>query len=539
MPSGENFNSDPNPQSEENGYEAMAREVAEDRAREDQEASAREAVENAAREAAERINNMSLDELMEYQAANEDEKAIQISAIKAYYDQMPDNPSSAESLTDREALQGRGKEAEKVKAAVEDVETAKGKEGFKKWIKDGAKKWIALALAVGIAIGSFVGAAIASRGQEQAPVDTGNQTETNIEDEKNGIKDGYGEKGMYLSDNKPSELAFGSAVEVADIFDGDECEMVKYTADNQVEAMASYIAHMPKELQPDGFQGLTIVEAEKKLESLSDEDYEKVQTQFNEAIDKAFTRNVKLDGTYDNVYMDKKDASGGVTHGNMEAVRCVTNENATARQMYWVDERGNEMGSMTVKILVDDDGNIIGGCIQPLDEQGNPIYVGTPTRQDTPNPGRGDNPDPNPDPDPNPNPNPETPKPKDADNLKRIDKNIQEDIAKDTGTKKVEVHQEKAKESEKTSKPSSDSYKGTEAKTQQNEASKKAEPVQQSVSKENNYSEDKGGSNSKEYAPVKENKPAQQQADKQEVKKSEAPKTVEQAQDTLKDLGIE
>ena len=137
---------------------------------------------------------------------------------------------------------------------------------------------------------------------------------TGEDQEKIGIIDGYDKKGLWLSENKHGNYDFACAEEVAEVCDNDECEMVKYIAENQVESMAAYMADLPKELQPDGFKGLTIAETEAKLESLSDEDYEQVQKEFNDAIGQAFTGDIEVDGSYANVYMDKEDASGNVDH---------------------------------------------------------------------------------------------------------------------------------------------------------------------------------------------------------------------------------
>ena len=257
------------------------------------------------------------------------------------------------------------------------------------------KRLIALGATAALAAGFAIGGYMVGKGLHSEGADSGIKDEQYENSETEiGIKDGYGEKGMYLSKNKPSELAFGSAVEVAEECDGDECEMVKYTAENQVESMASYLAHLPEQLQPEGFKGLTIAEAEQKLESLSDEEYEKVQKEFNEAIDQAFTRRIKVEGQRANVLMDKKDASGNVNYGNMEAVQCETYENATMLQLFWTKDNNansSEIGSMILKIIYDDEGNIIGGCIQPLDELDSQVLGGLPNKQDNPNnPEKGD-----------------------------------------------------------------------------------------------------------------------------------------------------
>ena len=98
----------------------------------------------------------------------------------------------------------------------------------------------------------------------------------------------------------------------------------------------------------------------------------------------------------------------------------------------------------------------------------------------------------------------------------------------------------------KTEKPSSEAYEGTEATIVVNEAAQPTDedtpaPVQliqetpgesQSdqneervnvISEENNYTENRGDANADEYSPVQENEPAQQEANEAETPVAEAP----------------
>ena len=220
---------------------------------------------------------------------------------------------------------------------------------------------------------------------------TKNNTKNNekAEAEKIGIKDGYGEKGMWLSENKSGPYAFADATEVAEVCDNDECEMIKYTAREESEAFADYLAHLPESMQPEGFKGLTILETESKLESLSDEDYEALQTQFEGTMDKAFTRTVTVNGKQQNAYMRLKNESGAVTHENMELVSCVTDEdNLEVTQFYWTDADGNEIGSMNIKMqpVYDNDGNITSYklCMQAISSIDSPVYEGLTEVKDPP-----------------------------------------------------------------------------------------------------------------------------------------------------------
>ena len=377
-----------------------------------------------------------------------------------------------------------------------------------------------------------------------------------------GIYDGYGEKGMWLSESKPGKFQFAYAPEVAEACEADEVEMIKYTARNQVESFADYMANLPEQLQPEGFKGLNILETEAKLESLSDEEFDTITDQFNDIMNNAYTRKTNLNGTYQNSYMRQIDPSNAVIHSNMELVGCTTNENnIPAEEFFWLDENGNEIGSMTVKIIYDDKGNIIDGCLQVANPIGaKNIYAGMPTVEDIPNVAVATPDDPStpettvviPDQSSNPeNPDkhseniPETPKeevaPKDAENLERIDNNIFENIATDINTEKVEVTPTEAVSPENiTERPTPEAYQGTEPDIVQNEASREAESVQEQVSPANDYSQDRGGANvaNANPNPVIPNEQAQQSADAGEIPISEAPGEGSDISDILGDLGI-
>ena len=164
-----------------------------------------------------------------------------------------------------------------------------------------------------------------------------------------GIKDGYGEEGLYLSENKAGPYNFSCGEEVEKVCDGDHHKELEYVAENQVESLADYIANMPDEVKPEGFEGLTILEAEKKLESLSDEDYEKVMKQFKESVEKSTVKETTIDGECDNAYIYKEDGTEAV-HENMELVSSVTTEKNTPIIEYsWVDEDGNVLDTLQVK----------------------------------------------------------------------------------------------------------------------------------------------------------------------------------------------
>ena len=197
-----------------------------------------------------------------------------------------------------------------------------------------------------------------------------------------GIKDGYNEQGMWLDKNKPGKgFAFANADEVAKVCYNNPKEMMKYTGKNQVESLASFIGSMPDRVRPEGFKGLSILQADYKLENISDEAYDKVLAEFNNAIDVSKADAEVVNGTYHNVYMAYRTEDGrrvgandtyfdearNVTHDNMELVRCKTNEsNTEVTKFTWTyrDEDGNIVEeSMIVKIGP-------GGCIQPISVDG-------------------------------------------------------------------------------------------------------------------------------------------------------------------------
>ena len=334
-----------------------------------------------------------------------------------------------------------------------------------------------------------------------------------------GIYDGYGEKGMWLSKNKTGEYAFADAKEVSEVCENDECEMVKYLTHNQVESFADYLANMPKVLQPEGFKGLSLHDTEEKLESLDEHEYAAIQKWFDDTIDSAYTRRDEINGPQNNALMRPKNQNGIINHEEMELVFCKTVENhLLGTTFYWLDEKGNEIGSITTKLtpVYDKEGNLVGhkGCLQVVNPEGSPVYVGL---KEVP----GENPNtPNP---PEPTEIPENPgdpgdpgnpeiTPKDAENLTRIDNNIFEDIAEDVGTGRVEVDRTDVSDETPTAPVSSESYEGTEPTIVENDSSESAESVP-APSPENDYSQNLGGANSGEYAPVVEDESGQEAAD--------------------------
>lgn len=150
-------------------------------------------------------------------------------------------------------------------------------------------------------------------------------------------------------------------------------------------------------------------------------------------------------------------------------------------------------------------------------------------------------PDPKPTPKPKPKPDPTpTPKikPKDAENLTRIDDQINEDIAKDIGTGAVNPgYNPGVSPEDLTAPPAPGDYGGTSPVITPSEPSKGAEDVQPTAP-ENNYGEDHGGANdgNANPNPVQEDTGGQEEADRNEV--TNPPTGGDDLEDALGDLGI-
>lgn len=414
------------------------------------------------------------------------------------------------------------------------IKRAKKNSGIRQAITGAA----ALALAGVIMLGVTSSAKKTERAQpDTSPVVA--TEEENSQEIAKGIRDGYDEEGMWLSTNHAIEkdgkwnynsYKFANASVLAEKFDLDETEMVKYVAENQSESFADYLANFPSTLQPEGFKGLSILEAERRLESLSDDEYESIKQHFNSIMDDAFTRRVDVSGNFNNAFMRLKDKSGPITHDNMELVRCTSYEAKRFTEFYWLDEYGNPIGSMLVKMspVYDRDGNITSydGCLQVITPKGTvpdthegmeeitdtdpegeeteerdqtedtETDTGEPEDDTTEERTSGGDPDTGEpeddtteertsggDSDPEPTPIIEDETiiiPKDSENLTRIDNHINDDIAEDINTEKITITptEDVTKVEEITEMPAAEEYHAPAPEIVQNEPSKEAEPVQ-------------------------------------------------------------
>lgn len=320
--------------------------------------------------------------------------------------------AAAGAATGEKPAETESKAPEEEPASPEAIEETK-----KRAKKNGGGRRFAGGILALVAAAGIIGGALTFANRDKNDSDRlGNGSPaivTTAETEKNlGIYDGYGERGMYLSEHKTSAVAFADAGEVSEVCNDDEVDMILYTAHNQVESFADYLANIPADLQPDGFKGLSILETEAKLESLSPEEFTALEGTFASIMNEALTRRVTLNGRYDNAYMRVKNPGQAIVHENMELVRCTTNENnLEVTQFYWTDASGREIGSMTVKMTpVRDEKGVIEsfkGCEQVVNPEGSSIYTGMP---DIPEPEPTPTPTP-PSPEPEPEPEPElTPK---------------------------------------------------------------------------------------------------------------------------------
>ena len=239
---------------------------------------------------------------------------------------------------------------EQVPAGQEIIKEAKKRTPFKK-LK---------AIAIALALTSVLTACGNKDATETTPPE--NQAATEQEDpvggwpgQQNpeklpGIRDGYDVAGMWES---ADGMKFADASEVARVNHNNPKEMSKYTAANQSESLADYIALLPESMQPEGFENATLAEAEQRLEKkLSDEEYDAVLQFYNAAVDSADIRIAVKNGLQNNAFMRLKDKDAPVTHDNMELVYCQTDEkNLPVIEYYWQDTDGNEIGHSDTKMI--------------------------------------------------------------------------------------------------------------------------------------------------------------------------------------------
>lgn len=376
-----------------------------------------------------------------------------------------------------------------------------------------------------------------------------------------GIRDGYDKPGMFLSENKGTPYDFANAKEVGDsIGDHDPRRVLLEVDRNQVESFADILANIPNIIKDKynlfEYKGLSILETKNLLESKTNEAFHEDYANFNRAISSAFTREVELNGDYQNALM--RQGEGAAVHENMELVACTTHESGTkATEFYWTDDgtpNGNVIATMIVKMTKD------GGCTQAVNliESAGGLYkdmpivasVEAPAAVVTPGttipfsstitPGIPTPGTPTPE-----TPTPETPTPppteeiipKDYENMERIDENIESSIEENIGGSDIQQHELGI--TEQTSQPEESDYQGTEATTVQNETSQSSVSVQENIGSENTASQNLGGANANEYAPVQSNEAAQEASNAAETPVEQAPVSNQEVETNLGEMGIQ
>lgn len=233
--------------------------------------------------------------------------------------------------------------------------------------------------------------------------------------EQHGIKDGYYEAGMYASPNKSTAVDFAYAPEVAKSIDSNDArEIAIAVADAEVEVMANQIAAMPDEVKAHyglaDFKGLGWKAVEQKLEEMnasSPDLFDSISQCHHNAMRDAQYSIDHVSGSVVNGYI-QHNGTDRYVHGNMEGVQCTTQEdNTSVAKFTWSDITSEDM---MMKIQYDEQGNVIGGCIQLIFLAGSAkailVMDGVPSIVELP-PGNPNNPN-NPNSPDNPN-NPDDP----------------------------------------------------------------------------------------------------------------------------------
>ena len=289
---------------------------------------------------------------------------------------------------------------------VQTIERAREKAKEDRSIKSFfAKKVLPVVLSAAVLIGGLVGVNAVNKDNANQSINPTTPTEqvqqaaaSGESHEHHGIYDGYYETGEFMSANKGTPYDFANAAEVASVVGDDECDVMKEVAHNQVESLADQLANIPDTVKaqygisPDFIGEISIKDTEAKLESLSDDDYDKLMRQVDQIWDEAFTEKVTLNGEYQNAFM-RTSATGNerVTHNNTELVACTTQENGTAATKFYWTVDGNahsaRMGDVIAKISRDDAGHIAEQCTQIVTEVGtfSFLYTGIPNIPNNPN----------------------------------------------------------------------------------------------------------------------------------------------------------
>ncbi len=506
--------------------------------------------------------SMSLKDLM-----NVDPNNLSDTDLIAYIEQMTNEANKAATREQTPQTPEVAISSEEVNATVEKTKNNPSASGFI------SKKAMAAIIAASLFTGGVAGYFGANLQQSSAESNSDQiraeqSVEKNFEsltgyDELDRMIDGSfeqdGNLGCYESEGKVSQNAVGNPNLVLEELGIDPATATP----EQRGAVSEYLSYSMKypaafdavALGAPGFDGLTINEAEDKIDSMADEEKENLQKFLQKSYEDSEYHTETGQGIYENHGVLDED-------GNRHSI--AVESDLTGVEVL-VRETKLEDGSIVRTIVKED-------CNNPVFEIEITKPDGTITKITV---------IPTDEPTPEPTPVPPTPtgsegtgsegtgsegtgsegtgsegtgsegtgsegtgeegtdiNPKDEENLIRIDKDIDENIEEDVKTDDIKHDPNPGvTEEEKTDKPSSDDYQGTEPQVTQNNDSKPAEQVEVKH-EENNYSENKGGAHSNEYAPVQENQEAQKKADASETKVQDAPTSDQEVDDALNDLGI-
>ncbi len=358
----------------------------------------------------------------------------------------------------------------------------------------------------------------------------------------NDRNSGYSKLGLYDSEYKAKPVDFAYAAEVTEAVGENPHDHVEYVADNMSEAFAGYYAFSSIDGETENVETLSelVKNTENSLEKQTDEEYGNTLEQWKQWLNESEAEPIELNGNYASLGIIKQNPDGGYDYENMYLDVGENYENGT--QAIKFTHRNPNTGEIDGTLIVK-----INGCEQPVVKVVTPENYATyteaaqpETQPKTPETPPETQPETQPKtPETPPETPPETIAPKDEENLERIDENINNDIAEDIGTDEINITPtEEVSAEDITEQPSAADYQGTEPTIIQNEASAPAEQIQEQVSPENNYSQDLGGANANEYAPVQENEAAQAAADAAEIPIEQAPTEGEALENALNDLGI-
>ena len=193
--------------------------------------------------------------------------------------------------------------------------------------------------------------------EDEADKEQENTVEANME-RYYGDMDNYHAPGLYYSEDN---ARFANAGKVHEALGEDATNKdIVVAVSSQTEALSDYIGSMPDEFRPDGFEGMSILEVQEKLDGMTKAEREQIRQEFVNTIysSDVVTEDIELNGDFNNAMMIEHSKD------NLELVRTVTHEEGTKATALKFMKDGKEVGQMIVK--VDKDGE--DGCVQVGEE---------------------------------------------------------------------------------------------------------------------------------------------------------------------------